>query len=1103
MISPETIDKVKDLAIVNVVEKYHETPKKQGANYVCHCPWHKDKHPSFMVSPAKNIAKCFVCDKAVNGISFVMETKNIGYPEAIRTIANDFGIKITETYKKEATDEEREKYKELEALVNANSWAADWYHNQLLAALEKWFPDNQLFDYSLIESGDFALKGENREAEINELKAVHYIFRRMKGSLELVKKFKIGYAPAGFNNLFNASKSAGFSSELLSKAGLIKQNDNGFMDCFIFRPFIFPVNSIRGNIVGFSARKLPWDKSTDKNGKPYPKFINTSETAIYQKGSLLYGFDYETQGAIRKADKVYVVEGNTDKTTLFHINIKNVVAKSGTALTDGQIDNVKKLTKNICLVDDGDNAGQLSMQKNGEKLTFSACNVTVLTLTDGQDPDSFFQTEEQFREFEKENERDYIIDIRAIEELEGASTIQLKKKVKQAVAELLLQKPKEDRDEYIQEIIKGSDTTQKDWNQAIKAAAFSVRNKGLNIAEETEDVKIEPDNSSENFKRHDFYYVKTDRAGNPTGIEFNELRFQEKLKSTKDWELEHEGRTKHIYFGFYTYSISSDEEDTMFVQLQHGKIKKVSINYIRRIFFQYVRLLKPIEYENYNNEGKPWTKLVTSRDIQTALLKKVTTLFDANKLVIFPDKEIRLLQDCIDKHYTFFRNCYVISTKNGYTIHEYEQLKDGYVWDDAVLDREFNEPKDNEPGMFEKFVHDISGNEWDLARNQSFYPEKIRYKSLLISGGYMLHNYPDMQRKAVILTQGRISEDDSAEGREGKTLFIEAIGRNMLNKEPDESKTYVYVPGKDLKSDDKHKWQDLELNTTCVLYDDPPPWISFEDLYNVAERAFKVEKKRMENMYVKARIFITTNRPLDRDSGSSRARSCVIELDSIFHADFTPVDKYGHYFFRDWKEDLADEWNKFSKYVLGKMLPEYFRANCRLLEPPSKNLYRNELLQKARRLSGSMEIVFWLDYLTRGDEFHEPHFKISETYTTKELYDKLLQDRDMRDNKKLKNNFTKIVKSYLDKEGITYEQNRVASGTEFRLLSGLPDKIIVNQQFVKDFFSNGDNYDVLDVQDDFMCGEMCKRFNEKYNTSITSGIFRKAVEEMNEEVPFI
>jgi len=1089
MISAQTIDKVKDLAILDVIQKYYlGNIKRAGANYSCECPFHKDSRPSLMISPSKNIARCFACDTTTTGINYVMHVKSLTYPDAIRQIARDFNINIVETQKKEVSKEDEEKFKEMEALVIANSWATDWYHGQLLSLIEKHFPDNQVQEEKIYASPFFVDK---------EKQTIAYIIDRFKGSIDLLKKFRIGYAPEGFDNLYQAAVKAGFKPDTLIKAGLIINKDDKIRDYFLFRPLIIPIHSSKGNIVGFTARQMPWN-SKSKDGKEYPKYINTAETLIFKKGSVLFGLDNESQGAIRKADKVYLVEGNLDKTGMFHIGVKNVLTKSGTALSDDQIVIILKLTKNVCLLDDGDNAGQLSMIKNGEKLILAGANVTVITLPDKQDPDSFFTSQEQFKDYEKETERDYIVDVRAINDIENANTIHLKKKAKQGIAEMLIIKPRDERDEYINQIIKNTKTNKSEWYEAIKLVSMRQKNKGLNITEEDEAEVIETDQSPDNREKHNFYFIKKNKEDKPDGIEIDPLKFLLKLKSTRTWEFERNERTIIIYFGFFTYSLSVDENEMIYVQLREGRIKKVSVNYIKRIFFQYIRLLKPYSHSGRDKNGYEWDEIVTSKTLESKLIKN-TILFEEKRLILFPDKRIELLQDTIDKHYTFFKNCYVISTKDGYKWFDYETLKDGYVWDDAVLDRDFTEPIDNNPGVFEKFVHDISGNEWNLDKNASLYPERIRYRSLLVAGGYMLHNYTEMQRKAVILTQGRISEDDTAEGREGKTLFIESIGRNMLNKHPDESKTYVYVPGKDLKADDKHKWMDLELNTTCVLYDDPPPYIQFEDLYNLAERAFKVEKKRQENIYVKARIFITTNRPLERDSGSSKARSCVIELDSIYHSEFSPVDKYGHYFFRDWTGENQEEWNKFSKYVMGTMLPEYFKANCTLLEPPSKNLYRNELLQKARRLSGNADIIFWLDTMVKGSAIDVPYFKLSETYRAKELYEKLLFDSShYSDNKKLKTNFSKIVKAYFEKEGISFISDRDSSGSTFQITGGLKTYTQLNRELVEEFFSNGSGFTILDVDDNSLLPEMVKAFNKKFNANATIQQIKKAVDEIIE-----
>jgi hypothetical protein len=455
-----------------------------------------------------------------------------------------------------------------------------------------------------------------------------------------------------------------------------------------------------------------------------------------------------------------------------------------------------------------------------------------------------------------------------------------------------------------------------------------------------------------------------------------------------------------------------------------------------------VRMLKPIEHTGINNEGVEWTEYITRADVERMILRKVETLFNPNKLILFPDRPIKLVQDTIEKHFTFFENCYAVSTKDGYTVQDYEDLKDGYVWEDSILNRRFTKPEKTGTGVFEKFTYDITGNTWDLDTDTHLNEGRDRLRALLIAGGYMLHNFTDMERKVVIITQGRLSEDDTSEGREGKTLWVQMLGKYMLNRTPDESKTFVYVPGKDYNNTNKHKWQRVDMNTTCVLLDDPAE-LNFEDFYNVAENSFPVSHMHKAEIPVKARLVITTNRPVERDSGSSKARSCVIELDSCFDADYTPDrHKYMHRFGTEWINERVGEWQLFDDFVLGTVLPAYFANNARLIEPSNKNLMRNELFVKARRMSGSVEIVFWLDILFRGSVTERPYFATNIEYQSADLYNKLIADRDMfRDHKRLKSSFSKLMRSYLDKEGIAYESERNSKGTWFKFLR-LPEPVV-------------------------------------------------------------
>ncbi len=1093
MITQKTIDKINDLPILDVVEKFHETPKKSGVNYICSCPFHKDTHPSFTVSPAKGIATCFVCSKTVSNINFVMDLEQINYREAIIKIAKAFDIKVETTNEKKSR-EEKQISQIRESLFIANGFAADFYHNQLLELIEKHY-SNQIGKRRFIER-NYSCLTETEEK-------LYYILTRYKGSLDLIKHFKIGFAHNGYDNLYKAAKKAGFKEQILLKAGLVKRKQNGdYIDAFLFRPLIIPIFNQQNKIAGFTARKMSWDTSTGKDGKVYPKFINTSETEIYKKGNLLYGLDYESQSSIRKADKVYIVEGNTDKSSLFHIGIKNVFAKSGTALTDMQIQSSMRLTKNVCLIYDNDLAGQKALSKDGDALTYAGCNVFVITLPDKEDPDSFFKSKKQFEDYSTENEQDYIVDFCTTSLTVVNNNIQQKAIVREYIAKLVLHKNREIRPDYIKALSSKTDIKTNEWKAALRNAALQMKNEGLN-SNEVSLTDNEVDNSQDNYFKHDFYYIVTDKNGDPTGISIDKRKFLARLQYTRPIEFEKDGEISIINFGFYIYddTTKADSEEAIYVQLVAGKIKKVAIQYIKKVFFSYIRKLKPYEHSVFNNDGIEKTITVNRHQIENKVLNSVS-LFTATNLALYTDKKIKILKDTFDKHYTFFENCYIISNAEGYKVFGYEDMLDGYVWEDAVLAREYHEPQNDTPGIFEQFVHDITGNEIKRGATKSQYPEQERYKSLIIAGGYLLHSFTNMERKAVILTQGRISEEDNSEGREGKTLFVKALGQNMLNRERRASKTFIYIPGKDLKNDDKHKWQDLDMNTTCVLYDDPPSWLNFEQLYNASEDAFKVEKKQKSNDYIEARICITTNRPINREGGSSRDRSCVIELDSIYSADYKPEHKYGHYFFRDWTGSLQDEWNKFSKYVVGTMLPAYFKNKCKLLEPKSKNLYRNELLQQARRFTGSIEVVFWLDTLVKGSDTNAPFFKLAESYSSSELLEKLSEDQDISDNKKIKKNFTRILRAYFDKENIKYEKDRNNKGAIFKIISGLPEAVKVNEQYIASYLQDKDVFEFAKLNDTKYLQEITQEINEMYNEQYPSYAVKQTIEKFNADMPF-
>lgn len=363
------IQLIRDLPVQEVIEKYISLTKN-GAGYKANCPFHQEKTPSFTVTPDKGIFKCFGCQVTGDGISFVMKKKSISFIEAVKEIARDHNITINET---PLSDEAAELLKKKEAIFNVNEWAKKWFVGNLFK------PENAL--------------------------ALKYVKSRWND--ESMSLFDIGFAPDGWKNLINAAKDEGYKEESLLEAGLIskgkKENKEKTFDYFRNR-VIFPILNKHGMVSGFSGRDF-----SSKNG--LPKYVNTRETIVYNKGSILYGYHLALR-SIKEKQNVYLVEGYADVIRLHQIGITNCVAMSGTSLTIVQIEQLKKITPSITLIGDGDPAGQESVDRSARLIIKNGIFCKIISLTAGdvkQDPDSFFKDESHFHEYEKEQNKDYIL----------------------------------------------------------------------------------------------------------------------------------------------------------------------------------------------------------------------------------------------------------------------------------------------------------------------------------------------------------------------------------------------------------------------------------------------------------------------------------------------------------------------------------------------------------------------------------------------------------------------------------------------------------------------------------------------------------------------
>ena len=369
MIDRATVDKIINAAqIVDVVSEF-VTLRKSGVNYKGLCPFHDDRNPSFMVSPAKNICHCFVCGKGGTPAGFLMEHEQITYPEALRWLARKYNIEIVE---KELTDEERQQQNERESMFIVNEWAKDWFHGVL-----KNDPDGL---------------------------AIGKQYFRSRGIRDdIIEKFQLGYSPQRRDALSAAATAKGYQKEFLVKTGLSIENERGLYDRYAGRA-IFPWLNVSGKVVAFGGRVL--DSRTKGVAQ---KYVNSPDSDIYHKERELYGI-YQAKRAIVKEDRVFMVEGYTDVIAMHQAGIENVVANSGTALSVYQIKMLRRFTNNITLLYDGDEAGIHAAMRGTDMLLQEGMNVKVLLLPDGDDPDSFARkhSTEQLKQYIDENQQDFI-----------------------------------------------------------------------------------------------------------------------------------------------------------------------------------------------------------------------------------------------------------------------------------------------------------------------------------------------------------------------------------------------------------------------------------------------------------------------------------------------------------------------------------------------------------------------------------------------------------------------------------------------------------------------------------------------------------------------
>jgi len=363
-ISEKTVQEIFDTVKVEDVVGDFVHLKKRGANLIGLCPFHGEKTPSFTVSPAKGIYKCFGCGAGGNAVNFVMEHETLSYPEALRFLAQRYNIEIEE---EESSEEYKEQQRQADSLYIINDFA------------QKHFAAQMQTDYG---------------------RSVGLSYFKERGLLQkTIDRFGLGFANGRNSDLLQTAKAKGYDLELLQKAGLATQYGNDFFRTRV----MFPVHNLSGKVLGFGGRMLG-------NNKKQPKYLNTPESDIYQKSKILYGI-YQARQAIVKAKECYMVEGYMDVLALSQAGIENVVASSGTSLTPGQIQLVKRYTPNLTLLYDGDKAGIKAALRGLDLILEQDMNAKVVLVPEGEDPDSYLQKVglKAFRAYLEQQATDFIL----------------------------------------------------------------------------------------------------------------------------------------------------------------------------------------------------------------------------------------------------------------------------------------------------------------------------------------------------------------------------------------------------------------------------------------------------------------------------------------------------------------------------------------------------------------------------------------------------------------------------------------------------------------------------------------------------------------------
>lgn len=439
MIKHEDIVKILEAAQIADVVGAFVPLKKRGANYIGLCPFHNEKTPSFNVNPARGIFKCFGCGEGGDSVAFLMKHEHYTYPEALRWLAERYHIHIEET---EATPEEKAAQSERDRVFHVNEFAQKYFQNLL-------FNDEQGRSTGLSYFEERCLREDT------------------------IRKWGLGYCKDSWDDFCTAAKAEGFSEEDMVAAGVVIKNENTGKVYDRFRGRVtFPIYNVGGRVLGFSARILTSDKTK-------AKYVNSPESIIYTKGKVLFGL-HLAKDAIVKEDLCYLVEGNMDAVMMYQNGVKNVVATSGTALTEQQTSMIKRYTRNVTVLYDGDSAGIKATFKAVNIFLEHGLNVRTVLFPDGEDPDSFARkhTMDEFQTFLKENSQNFIIyKINLLQKQAENDPIKRADLIRDIVHTISLVPDLLERNTYLQECSSILQTSEEVLGKALKKQLFLNRDK--------------------------------------------------------------------------------------------------------------------------------------------------------------------------------------------------------------------------------------------------------------------------------------------------------------------------------------------------------------------------------------------------------------------------------------------------------------------------------------------------------------------------------------------------------------------------------------------------------------------------------------------------